>query len=146
MCGYFNRVAMFFKVCGCGIFGTPVLKSQKIPRAPRGINMAHKHGQLAPPGRNSSSIVTGSTRSSESVYSCNSTDENDTHNVTKNTTVYSDWTFDKCLNDNHQSKIDVMKHNITNEKCIRKLYFKREERDFCKYGVNEWNIVMDMLY
>jgi len=104
--------------------------------------MAHKHIHQTPPERFSSSLVTESNRSYDSNYSCITTDEIVIHSITENTTVYSDWTFNKCLNDNYQSKIDMMKNNITNERCVRKLYFKRENRDFCKYGINEWNIVM----
>ena len=142
MCGYINHMIAFFKTCGCGFFDTSVPKSQKTSCTQPCSKMAHKHIHQTPPERFSSSLVTESNRSYDSNYSCITTDEIVIHSITENTTVYSDWTFNKCLNDNYQSKIDMMKNNITNERCVRKLYFKRENRDFCKYGINEWNIVM----
>ena len=155
MCGYLNKIAMFLEVCSCGLFNMSAANSHTIPHtvsrtAPhasshvlRDANIRYKNIHDSPPGKISSSLNAESTSSSNSVYSCNSFDENPP-DINKNTSSYFDWTFVKCLNENPQSKIDVMKNSNTNEKCIRKLYFKTNKRNFCKYGYNEWKIVSEL--
>ena len=143
MCGYLNRMLRFLEVCSCGLFSAPVQNLPKIPKTSYGSNIRYKNVSVTPPGRNSSDVNVKSATSSESVYSCNSFDDNFL-DMNKTTTSYSDWTFVKCLNENPQSKIDVMKNIFTNQKCIRKLYFKKEKRDFCKYAYNEWKIVSEL--
>ena len=125
MCGYLNRMMRFLEVCSCGLFSAPVQKLPKTPKSSYGSNVGYKNVSVTPPGQTSSDVKVKSTTSSESVHSYNSFDDN-FPDLNKSTNSYSDWTFVKCLNENPQSKIDVMKNNFTNQKCSRKLYFKKE--------------------
>jgi serine/threonine protein kinase len=135
------------EVCSCGLFSAPAQTSTKMPKTLYGSNLKYNGVSKTPPGRISSDIqietATTSDISTESIYSCNSFDDS-FMDMNKNSSLYSDWTFVKCLNENPQSKIDIMKNNITKNKCIRKIYFNKENKNACKYGFNEWKIVSSL--